>query len=172
MKQMFVLLLLLFSFISFSNAIELGVSPPEVNISVFQGVKTCFNISVFGNGILKVKDVWSENESNLIVDYNSSSSDMRIDVYHDKEIKINDKGVLDICLKPNNNGNYYGLLVISTGNAAVGVWIKINVKSSIGTGFSVLEIEHSEKWLLGVSLILIVLLIFLFLRLKTRRIIA
>ena len=118
--------------ISFVSAVQIGISPPQIEFEGNVGEKICKTIKLFSEQEERFigTDRWS-NEKYFVKDinkYNINSSTIGIEFDYPRELISKEKSEIEICVKGDNPGEYYGAIIYSTNkSAAVGSWIILKV---------------------------------------------
>ena len=116
------------------SAIEMGVSPPEINYFGEAGENICSNITLFSDRRIVViaEDRWGDAESRNILDYRKSADELGISLDYEKISEVNREEKFVMCLKSENSGVYYGALLFRAENspAGIGVWVVLNISGN------------------------------------------
>jgi len=167
---------ILFLFISFCSAVDFGISPGTIKLSIKQNEIVCENFTLIGNeeNVFNGEVKWSRENSRNINQYNLPSEELKISAEIPLKIKA---GEYQICVSAKNSGNYYGALMYKLDNSSygIGTWIELEVKenNSIKTILSltgnVINDTGIEKIFLFTPVLLIIILILLTRKLKQKK---
>lgn len=120
---------LLFDFVS---SVKLGISPAQVDFEGYAGESLCKKINLISetNELVAGIDRWS-NEKTFIKEinrYTLNSSNLDIEFNYPKEILIENKSEINLCVKGKEAGTFYGAIIYKTNKSvAVGSWIVLNL---------------------------------------------
>ena len=128
-----ILFIFLFIFLTTKiYAASLTVSPEQVNFELNQGETICKKINLDGNGIILIKDKWAEKwedqkELNL---HKLNSNELNININYPKNISINGREKIEICINSEEFGKYHGILLFREENSksGIGIWLNVTVK--------------------------------------------
>ncbi len=128
----FSIILSIIFFTNFSSAVQIGISPPQLEFKANLGEKVCKEMFLFSEQKEKFtgSDTWTNLEDDFknIKKYNKNSSFFKINLEYKKELTFKEKADLKICISGNNPGEYYGAIIYSTNKSvAVGSWINLKV---------------------------------------------
>ena len=117
-------------FINSIHAINLGINPSKIDFNGEVNHLICKNFSLLSsqpNLYVFGEDKWSSNKnSRNIRDYTRNSSNFGIEIKYPKQVQINDRKIMDLCLKTDKSGEYSGVLIyITNSTIAIGMWIKV-----------------------------------------------
>lgn len=131
MRKIFFIFLFVFLIVKICTA-NLIVSPEQIDFELMQKETSCKNLSLEGKGIILVKDKWAEKwetrkEFNL---HKLNSNEVKIELDYPKNISIDKKEKIEICLTPEEFGKYHGLLLFREENSksGIGIWLNVSVK--------------------------------------------
>jgi len=133
-KHKLTLLLLSSSFficlIGFCSGLELGLSPPSINLSLDQKEVHCENFKIFSDKkiIVYMVDKWSKGKSKGIRDYVYSSEYFNISLEYNESLFVDDKVKSSYCISANSPGKYNGLFLVRDEDSRVGVGMWINLE--------------------------------------------
>lgn len=121
--------------ISLVSAAKLGVSPSAIEFNGSINEKICNKIILFSsNETIIGEDKWSLNKEFVkdINEYNHIAEDLGIKIGYLKEIKVDAKKEIEVCLTAKNIGKYYGLLSLRTKNkpAGIGIWMSVLIDNN------------------------------------------
>lgn len=177
MKKYILIIYFVFLF-SFVNAVTLSMSPPQIDLSGGSGEELCSSIHLVVDfpENLTGKTLWAEegvNERNLLK-HKLSPEELKIEVKIPKEVYVESSKNLDICVVAKRSGNYHGLLLYKVEGkpVQVGIWLNLSIggKNTLKiSGEAVADSKSNFKGLLGISLILVIILIGLFLISRRKR---
>ena len=131
-KDILLILVLLLS-INLCSALQISVSPSELNLKLNTHEETCKNITISASSDLLItgEDRWTKIQgSKDLKDYELSSSDLGIEVSYKKQFIVHNKKQLEVCINARNQGVYNGALIFSHKSLAVGNWIIIDVSGT------------------------------------------
>lgn len=182
------LIIFIINIVNNISALEIGISPASLNFDVNPGETVCKDIILYSsqNVILIGEDRWSRTNSKNLRDYSISFKSSEVILDYPKEISVNQKKQISLCISGNKPGNYYGSLIYNTEKlASVGIWINLKISGEVDetqknnysennfiqiTGKVVNNLNNSSSriWLFLPTLFLIIILICLiyFLRKK------
>ena len=171
--------------ISFSEGVELGVSPASIDFYGESGNFVCKNLSIFfseDNIPIEVNDTWSKNRNSRDVNnYKLSADELGIVSKYKNSFLINKEKNFEICIKSQYAGNFNGVLIFDVvgKSLSVGSWMNANfvgnnAKVSKITGFSEKDSSEPESFnlfeaimpLTIFNMLLLAVLLFLFFRKK------
>lgn len=120
-----------FGFFGSVDALEIGISPSEMDFSLDEGEEKCFNFILLSDKDISfdISVLWSDSKSRKIEDYKAYSAEKNINFSHKSLNKTDDERNYQACLSGNDAGKYYGVLIakVLERNAAVGMWIELDV---------------------------------------------
>lgn len=123
--------LMLIAITSIVSAIEIGISPGELNFNGKPMEVVCNKVTVYSSQDITLtgSDKWA-NSSKItrdMKDYKFEAKDLGISIAYLKEVKKNNTEI-KICLGGIKPGVYQGALIYSTPTTAgVGTWINVNI---------------------------------------------
>jgi len=167
---LFLLMFLIVFTVEGAGALRMGASPPELNFQGKTGEGLCEDLTLFGDGylrIFKIYDKWSYSKDKEISSYILDSKYFGIRGNYPPYIGVFEQNKLNLCFKANKSGNYYGLLFIESeeADAGLGIWLKLNITASQDDGRSfTLKQAMGRVGMLEMTFLAMVLLIALFLR--------
>lgn len=130
------IIILSISIISTVSAVEIGISPAQVEFKADAGQEVCKKVSVYSGeeDNLIGSDKWS-GEKTFVKDirkYTLSSSEKGITFKYPKEVYARNRLEFNVCITGDKSGTYYGSLIYSTNrSAAVGTWIILKVNGDV-----------------------------------------
>lgn len=127
----FIVILTYFLIISAVSAVQIGISPGEIEFNSDPMKVTCKVINVYtqNNLVLSGEDKWANTTRTTrnMNDYRYKASDFGLSIGYIKEVGRNNTQV-KVCIAGVKPGNYQGALVYSAPSVAgVGTWIKVNI---------------------------------------------
>lgn len=128
----FITIILLINLIS---AAKLGASPASVEFNGSINEKICQRIILFSsNETIIGDDKWSFNKEFVkdIKEYNTNAEDLDIKIDYSKEMFVENRKEIEVCLTAKKSGNYYGILSFRTENkpAGVGIWVIVDIDNN------------------------------------------
>lgn len=131
-----ILLLLFLLLIPFVGAVKLGVSNSELEFNMSVNEELCRRIGIgtdhIGTIVSELKFAKNPLDNQLIGNYQINPNYFKIIPKYKKEINFETIGnkEVELCLIGKNSGNYRGIFLIKTkeNNAAIGIFIKANIK--------------------------------------------
>lgn len=159
--------------INFASAVQIGISPAELSISVRQNEIVCSNITLFSssNTLLAGDDKWTLGKEKDFMKYNLNADYLNIEINYNKLILVQNQANLLVCITGKNPGQYHGALLFHSENTGVGCWINLNVTGSyfsILTGAAISVRENPGKAAIMLLLALLISLILLLVILKRK----
>jgi len=165
--------------LSFSSALQIGVSPAHLTLSSEINKKVCSKVVVDSDRqiTINIEDKWGKIKSKNINEYNFSAKDVGVEIFLPEPFSIDKTKEIEICFLTKKSGKYYGLISFNSGGGFVGVgqWIEINVrnnflpKSLTMTGATIGVKKQSIKYfLIGLTFFLELGLLYLLLKLKNK----
>src|SRR3989344_2074550 len=130
------IIILSISIISTVSAVEIGISPAQLEFKADAGQEVCKKVSVYSGeeDNLIGSDKWS-GEKTFVKDirkYTLNSSEKGITFKYPKEVYAKRQLEFNVCIIGNKAGMYYGSLIYSTNkSAAVGTWIILKVNGNV-----------------------------------------
>lgn len=167
-KIIFLFLLVLLT--NFCSALEIGITPAEINIDIYEGETICKNITLFSSTPLMFsgQDFWNKENTRNLADY-ASTKPAEITLNYTKRVLVDKNKTTTICISAKEQGKYSSALVYTTeqGSAAVGTWLNItaNSKTNKTTFNNILTgsaIKESSSYLNPSSYLFVLLLLVLF----------
>ncbi|MBI2629276.1 hypothetical protein HYW74_04280 [Candidatus Pacearchaeota archaeon] len=120
---------------SMVSAVEIGISPAQLEFKADAGQEVCKKVSVYSgeDENLIGSDKWS-SEKTFVKDirkYTLSANGLGITFKYPKEVYAKRQLEFNVCISGNKAGTYYGSLIYSTNkSAAVGTWIILKVNGN------------------------------------------
>lgn len=114
----FILFFIVLFFLSFVQAVELGVSPSEIKFDGDAGNEICKKFIVFSKdytGEVQVYDKWKYNNEEI------NSTAFGINADYDSEFELNEYEEEEICFNYNYGGKFNGLISFRTADGSVEV---------------------------------------------------
>lgn len=170
--KLFLIIICTILCISFCFALNFGISPQKIELTGKTNEIICKDFSVLGDNqsIFQGTIKWSKTLTNNLIDYNLSSSDLRIS-YNFPE--LTNPGKYEICLSTKISGIYYGVLMYRLKDSPYGIatWIELKINQNHETSFLSGEIiqEINPINLSLLVLVITLLLIFIILIIKLKR---
>jgi hypothetical protein len=130
--------------ISFSLALNFGVSPEKIEFLGKSNQMLCRNFSIFGDNqsVFQGNIRWSRNFSDSILDYNLTSSELKIDCNFPEVIS---PGKYEVCLSTKNIGIYNGILMYKLENSPYGIAIRIKLEINPSNQISFLSGKEIQE---------------------------
>src|SRR3989338_7996067 len=172
--------------IGLCDAYKISVSPPSIYFEGNLFEKECKIIMVWTDkpGYTEVNDVWTNNLDNKVVwEYELVSSELGIKLEYERLFYLDGEKEFKICLVSSKEGEYKGALIFKPRNRGVELVVWLNPESgefvknelikgseekarrqgiSLISGEVVKEnFTFSKIWVLGSSILLLVVLLFL-----------
>jgi len=135
------------------SAIEFGLSPSEINFQGKEGEKICKDIKIFST--LDQMNIFVDDKWNIEADqiknldaYSTDSEELNIIISYEDEFLLNFDKEIKICLKSEEEGKYYGVLLFNAigSSLSIGVWLNAdiskNIQSSKITGLSIKDLSN------------------------------
>ena len=115
-------------FTDFSSAVQIGISPPQIDFKGVVGEKICKNITLFSTQ--KEEFTGSDKWTNVMKSfkdikmYNRNSSVFNITLQYPLKLIVKERSEIEMCVIGNISGEYYGAIIYNTNKSvAVGSWI-------------------------------------------------
>jgi hypothetical protein len=133
----FFIIVLLFE--NFSSALEIGISPSEIEFDVKEGEILCKGINLFSDKEVSVSsiDYWTNGgKSRSLGDYFIKPEDFDISLDYPSRFSFNESDKINVCLTGIRGGIFYGALIfdIEGTNKGIGAWIRAVVRSEKESG--------------------------------------
>ncbi len=138
LASLFALAIILLS-ISIVKAVEIGISPAQLEFKADAGQEICKKLKVYSGeeDNLIGMDKWSSEKAFVkdIRKYTLNSNELEITFKYPKEIYAKRQLEFNVCIISKKSGTHYGSLIYSTNkSAAVGTWIILKVNGNAAEG--------------------------------------
>jgi len=174
----FVLLFGFLFLLSFSSALQLGVSPAHLNLSIGTNQKVCSKVIIDSDKqiTINLEDKWNKIQNKNLSEYNFSAKEVGMEIFFPKSFLINGNKEIEICFLSKKSGKYYGIIFYSgDGFAGVGQWVEIKTgynflpNSLTMTGATIgVKKSNIKYFFLGLTFFLELSLLYLLLKLKNK----
>jgi hypothetical protein len=177
MKFSFLFLFFILS-ISVCSCATLSMSPPQVDFQGNTGEKICseFNIDVDGNYLLLGEDRWAIEgyAERKLSKHNLDSAELGLTLFYPREITLENKTYLEVCIEGKKPGNFHGILLygIKDKPIKVGIWMEVQLEGFTLESVNIFQEGFSEEKKLGLmfvpGLLIVILLVLLLVKRKGR----
>src|SRR3989344_8831634 len=118
-----------------ASGYELGVSPPQINYFGNLSELLCNNITIISRdyeGEIISMDKWSNKYhfSRNLNEYSLTDQDLGIYIEYPKSFILDKKTEINVCIKAEKEGSYYGAMLFQANNMSLGVgsWVNLIVE--------------------------------------------
>lgn len=129
------LFFILFLFILVYKVDAIMVTPPSLEFDITKGGVICKTIVLKNDEAIDVsgRDVWTNVPSSqkVLSAYNNSSQDFNLDIQYEKNIQNLQTKEINICIKGEKLGGYYGALIYKVGGGSISTSVVIWIRAGI-----------------------------------------
>lgn len=121
-------------FSGFVGAIQLGINPGKIDYEIDAGKTLCKNVTITtssSNLVLTGEDMWSDNKKSRNLDeYNKKAGDFNLKISYEKNIIVNTKKNVNICVVGSKSGTYSGAISYKSNDVGVVSWISVEIRGN------------------------------------------
>ncbi|MDO8459902.1 MAG: hypothetical protein Q7S74_02230 [Nanoarchaeota archaeon] len=135
-KKAPLIILILFLSLTTVSSLQLGISPPSLELKGDIKTILCKDITITSDSKLNLTGEikWSKQNIRLINEYNIHSQDLNITSQIENSLYLkNYKTTEKVCLSADKPGSYNGLLIYKTTERGIGVgtWVNLRINGKI-----------------------------------------
>lgn len=135
MTKQFIFFFIFLFFLANVSPASLSIAPPKIIVNSTVGETICENITIVSDREITAlgSDKWNKNgKSSAISEYKSDSESLGIQIEYPKNIQIENKRKIKVCITPTQKGVHNGAILYKIKDLPLeaGTWIEVNAKGN------------------------------------------